>query len=279
MITDNHTNKVYFASKLGEECPNLWASMHEALTKRKIQHEMLKSPNYFWCRDYMPIQIADDNFVAYNFRPGYLMEDKRYHKYLSCNGYQLCGELGYKVTEMDLVVDGGNVVKCGDAIVMTEKVFAENKEKSRAEVERILRENFMCDIVFLPWDKNEMYGHSDGVVHYAGKGRILMTNYEDFDARIAREMARQLEKRFEVIHLKYKSKRMHMRSWAYINFLQTERLIMVPQLGIEEDEQALEQISSVFPDCEIIGIPALEAIRRGGALNCVSWNVKDCEHS
>jgi agmatine/peptidylarginine deiminase len=88
-------------------------------------------------------------------------------------------------------------------------------------------------------------------------------------------MEKRLEKKFDVIHLHYKSKRKHQRSWAYINFLQTERLIMVPQLGTEEDEQALEQIRFVFPDCETIGIPALEAVRKGGALNCISWNVKD----
>ena len=28
---------------------------------------------------------------------------------------------------IDLVMDGGNVVKCGDAVVMTDKVFVENK--------------------------------------------------------------------------------------------------------------------------------------------------------
>lgn len=275
MITDNQTNKIYFAPNLGDVCPKLWASIHEALTTRNIRHGMLRYPNYIWCRDYMPIQIADDNFVTYHFHPDYLANDRRYHKYLCCNGYLLCADLGYVMTDMDLVIDGGNVVKCGDVIVMTEKVFAENQTKSRAEVENILRDKFKCDIIFLPWDKDEIYGHSDGIVHYAGEGRVLMTNYEDFEPRIAREMTKRLEKRFEVVHLKYKSKRKHMRSWAYINFLQTERLIMVPQLGIEEDEQALEQIGSLFPDCETIGIPALEAVRRGGALNCISWNVKD----
>ena len=48
---------------------------------------------------------------------------------------------------------------------------------------------------------------------------------------------------------------------------------LVPQLGLEEDEQALEQIGKVMPDREIIGIPSLEAVRRGGGLNCISWNV------
>lgn len=74
--------------------------------------------------------------------------------------------------------------------------------------------------------------------------------------------------------LKYKTKRRHARSWAYINFLQIGKLILVPQLGLEEDEQALEQIGKVLPDCEIIGIPSLEAVRRGGGLNCISWNIR-----
>lgn len=275
MIVDDKTNKIYFSPFLEIECPKLWASIHEALMKRNIRHETLKYPNYIWCRDYMPIQIAEDNFVVYHFRPDYLVNNKRYHKYLNYDGYPLCAELGYKMTGMDLVLDGGNVVKCDNVIIMTEKVFVENKQKSRVEVESILREKFKCDIVFLPWDKDEIYGHSDGVVHYASEGRILMTNYEDFAPKIAKEMTKRLEKEFDVIHLKYKSKRKHLRSWAYINFLQTERLIMVPQLGIEEDELAIEQISSVFPNCETIGIPAIEAVRRGGALNCISWNVKD----
>ena len=275
MITDNQTNKIYFSPYLIDECPKLWSSIRAALSERKIKYEFLKNAKYIWCRDYTPIQIEEDNFVAYRFEPDYLKKNVCYHKYLGYDGHQICKEMNYRMTEMDLVMDGGNVVKCGDTIVMTEKVFVENKDKSKAEVEKILHEKLRCDILFLPWDRYEEYGHSDGIVHFAGEGRVLMTNYEDFDEKLAREMEKRLEKKFDVIHLHYKSKRKHQRSWAYINFLQTERLIMVPQLGTEEDEQALEQIRFVFPDCETIGIPALEAVRKGGALNCISWNVKD----
>ena len=77
--------------------------------------------------------------------------------------------------------------------------------------------------------------------------------------------------------MKYKSPRLHARSWAYINFLQIGNLVLVPQLGVEEDHQAIDQIKKALPDCEIIGIPALEAVRRGGALNCISWNISTLE--
>ena len=223
----------------------------------------------------MPIQIADDYFVSYRFEPDYLKKEKRYQKYLMCDGYRICSEISYSTIGIDLIMDGGNVVKCGDTVVMTEKIFSENSTKSRHEVEHILRDAFKSDILFLPWGREEEFGHSDGILHYAGDGRVLLTNYADFDPKMAEEIEKRLEKKFDVIRLQYKVKRRHMRSWAYINFLQTERLIMVPQLEMEEDEQAIEQISSVFPDIETIGIPALEAVRRGGALNCISWNVKN----
>ncbi len=178
------------------------------------------------------------------------------------------------MVELDLVLDGGNVVKCGNKIVMTEKVFAENNDKSRSEVQRLLEEAFQCNIVFLPWDKNEKYGHSDGIVHYIGDNRMLMTNYDDFDKKFAQDFLRILEKHFDVTVLKYNVKRQHKRSWSYINYLQIGQLALVPQLGIPEDEQALQQITEAMPQCKVVGVPALEAVRKGGALNCISWNIK-----
>ena len=179
-----------------------------------------------------------------------------------------------KKIAIDLVIDGGNVVKCGDKIVMTEKVFVENKDKSSWVVPWLLNGAFESQIIFLPWDKKEKYGHSDGIIHYIGKGKVLLTNYEDFSLYYYRRFRKALEEHFEVIPLTYNVKRKHQRSWAYINFLQIGSLVLVPQLGMPEDEQALEQISNALPDCEVVGIPALEAVRRGGALNCISWNFK-----
>ena len=127
------------------------------------------------------------------------------------------------------------MVKCADCVVMTEKVFEENKDKSRDEVERILRDAFQCDILFLPWDRKEYLGHSDGIVHYAGNGKVLLTNYNDFSTYFYRRYRKVLESRFEVVPLQYNVKRKHTRSWAYINFLQVGKLVFVPQLEIEED--------------------------------------------
>lgn len=301
MITDNLTNTVCFSALLPASCPNLYKNISAELKKRGIPCNFLWETKDIWCRDYMPIQMEPDRLVSYRYTPNYL-QDKKYvrlqtdpEKVLHSKSNELFRILpaskleedvifdGFRPIKrmkpvvdsikVDLIIDGGNIVKCGDCIVMTEKVFVENKEKSCKEVERILHDTFQCDILFLPWDRKEYLGHSDGIVHYAGNGRVLLTNYIDFSIYYYRRFRKALESRFEVIPLQYKVNRKHARSWAYINFLQLGKLVFVPQLGIEEDEQAMEQIGKVLSDCEVIGIPALEAVRRGGALNCISWNV------
>lgn len=278
MTTDNLTNTVYFSDLLPKKCPILNQHIVEVLETNKIRHAYLSETKDIWCRDFMPIQIEEDHFVFYKYTPDYLQST--YYRRLQTNPEKVfqapqnrLERVVQKAITIDLVLDGGNVVKCDDTVVMTEKVFVENKDKTRTEVERILKDAFRCDILFLPWDRKETFGHSDGIVHYAGDSKILLTNYGDFSPYYYNRFREVLEKQFEVIPLKYETKRRHARSWAYINFLQIGKLILVPQLGLEEDKQVLEQIANALPDCEVIGIPSLEAVRRGGGLNCISWNV------
>ena len=275
MITDNLTNTVFLSEWLSKECPVLYKSLKKALKANGVACKNIGNGNDYWCRDYMPIQMEEKRFVLYVYNPDYL-QARHKRRFITdvWNAKFIDLLLQSTIERLDLTVDGGNVVKCGSHIVMTDKVFAENSDKSPNEVRRMLEKAFQCEVVFLPWDKLEKCGHSDGIVHYAGGNRVLMTNYDDFDTVFAREYRRIWEQHFEVIPLKYNVKQKHKRSWAYINFLQVGNLVLVPQLGIPEDGQALQQIAAALPQCKVEGVPALEAVRKGGALNCVSWNVK-----
>ena len=275
MLPDSLTNTVFLSDWLPEVCPTLYQNLTKTLKDNAVAYRILDNTNDIWCRDYMPIQTDEKRFVSYKYYPNYLVE-KHQEQYIT--NVRDVGNVDFlrqaEVVPLNLVLDGGNVVKCGNKIVMTEKVFVENKGMSRNEVQRLLEEKFQCEIVFLPWDEQEKYGHSDGIIHYLGDNRVLMTNYDDLDKTFAQAFLRILEKHFEVIPLKYNAKRQHARSWAYINYLQVGSLVLVPQLGIPEDEQALQQIAETMPQCKVVCIPALEAVRKGGALNCISWNIK-----
>ncbi|MBR4219349.1 MAG: agmatine deiminase family protein [Bacteroidales bacterium] len=274
MITDAQTNVVYFSDLLPKRCPMLYEHIHRILTDKNIDHRLLANTKDIWCRDYMPIQLAGNHFVFYKYNPDYLQTPYYKRTITDVNHIEDFDRLRLgKITNLDLILDGGNIVKCDDKIIMTEKIFTENQDKKQNDVIHMLEKAFQCDIVFLPWDSEEYLGHSDGIVHYIGNNQVLMTNYADFDTKMSHCFIDILEKYFEVIPLKYNVKRKHQRSWAYINFLQVGNLVLVPQLGIPEDEQAVQQISNALPQCKVFGIPALEAVRKGGALNCISWNV------
>ncbi len=277
MITDINTDTVYFSNWLPKVCPKLFKNLKEILTANDVDCRLLQNTNDIWCRDFMPIQTEDNRFVSYNYYPNYLNnpKDRKYITNAKKVGNVDFLKWGDNVVDLDLIIDGGNVVKCGNKIVMTEKVFVENSNLTHEEVIKRLTDAFQCEIVFIPWDREEKYGHSDGVIHYLGGNRVLMTNYEQFDADMAKKFRQVLDEHFDVVRLKYDVEHLDKNSWAYINYLSIGKHVLVPQLGIHEDQQALQQIQNYLPECNVIGVPdAMEAVEKGGALNCISWNIK-----
>lgn len=278
MITDFQTTKVYFSSWLPKTCPKLWDALHLALHNMNVDHALISNTADIWCRDYMPIQVTTNEIVTYKYWPDYLV-NKNMHDYITNSDLmskQIANEFpNIKIKKIkDLVLDGGNVVKCDNIIIMTEKVFEENSNWKKISIINKLEKAFEREIMFLPWDRLEKYGHSDGIIHYLGNNRVLLTNYNDFSPDYYKSFRDCIEKKFEVIPLSYPVKEKNKNNWAYINYLQVGNLLMVPQLGIPEDTMAIEQIKDTVPDyINVIGIPSLEAVNKGGALNCISWNI------
>ena len=140
---DNHmvdclTDTVFFSDLLPERCPTLYKNITEILKDNDIDHRLLSHTKDIWCRDYMPIQTSEKRFVFYKYNPDYLKTKYYLRTITNVNrvGNIECLRQDGEVFDLDLVIDGGNVVRCDDKIVMTEKVFYENKDKSRNEVQR-----------------------------------------------------------------------------------------------------------------------------------------------
>ena len=165
---------------------------------------------------------------------------------------------------------------------MTEKVFSENSTFSKEQIECLLKCAFMSPdltIVWLPWDKGDTFGHTDGILKYvginkSGKPQVLV-NLELYDDNIAQKMYSSLEQYFEVIELKLS--KYDDLSWAYINSLQTCDFIIIPGLNDDiTDAEALAQYKQLFPQYEdnIYQVQMGDFIaEHGGALNCLTWTI------
>ena len=274
MICNYQTNKVYLAEGI-KGYPKVAENLLYALYKEGIETEYLphsKSKKHVWARDYMPIQLEEGRFLKYVYRPDYLKNDKDYIP----NYAGMIRKLGLNCKPTSLVIDGGNVVKWDDAVIMTDKVLKENPGYDEYGLRFRLEELFETDVVFIPWDRYEMFGHADGMVRFIDRRTVLLNNYIDFDRSLRERILRALDGHFEVKELQYDTPRCSKYSWAYLNFLQVAGHIFVPGLGIEEDYMALEQIKQFYPDHRVLLVPdCLELVRDGGALNCVTWTI--CE--
>lgn len=298
-VLDAHTNTCYFSWILPERPEGL--NVIKRIMDSGIEVRLLQGTCDIWCRDYMPIQLYDNKFIGYEYAPDYL--DYPGGAAYQTNPARVLDKLDIDVTQSGIILDGGNVIKTDKGIIMVDKVFKENMHLRKNILIKRLETYFENEIIFLPWDKAEKYGHADGIVRYISKGRVLMTNYHQYSKNYADKFLKILSQHFDVEVLDYDVEKPCKYNWCYINFLRVRDKIFIPQLTwedytgtkeaaplppglrtdgtpkwyhsrIKEDEQALEQFHLIFPKCEIIPVSCPQIVEEGGALNCISWNVR-----
>lgn len=298
-VLDAHTNTCYFSSLLLETSEGL--NVIKRIMDSGIDVKLLQGVSDIWCRDYMPIQLYANKFIGYEYAPDYL--DYPGGAAYQTNPARVLDKLDIDVIQSGIILDGGNVIKTNKGIIMVDKVFEENRHLRKNILISRLETYFDNEIIFLPWDRAEKYGHADGIVRYIDTGRVLMTNYHQYSRSIANRFMKILSQHFEIEVLDYNIEKPCKYNWAYINFLRVSDKIFIPQLrwedysapyeaacppmgvrvksnpkwyhsSIKEDELALEQFKRIFPNCEIIPVSCPRIVEQGGALNCISWNVR-----
>lgn len=270
MIPDYGCNAVYFSEWLKKDYSDIYKGLVRILNKHNVAYDIIPNTKDVWCRDYMPLQLDKERYLCYEYKPDYLMKNANNRKYIT-DSLNVCRGMQLNIKKTPLIMDGGNVVKVGNKAIMTEKVFVDNPSMDEDMLKKQLEKQMECEVVFIPWDRNEKYGHSDGIIKPISDNTILMTNYHDFDREYTNEVVKRLSSKFEIETLSYKVRKTAPESWAYINFLTVGKLIVLSALGKEEDEQALSQIKRYYSECLVEQLNISDLVKDGGGLNCVSW--------
>lgn len=272
---------VFFSENLKRYYPKVYNELTEILSKHDVHYGVLKGTADYWCRDYMPVQVDSNSFVQFKYHPDYL-EGLRDYETSTETSIELAKTLlpNSSICVSSIVADGGNftltsIKKGGEytpIIVMAEKIFIENPDMDRKYLVSQLENLFPNHkLLFLPWDRSDACGHTDGILHAVGCNKVLV-NLKVYPDDIAAKMRSQLESYFKVIDLELSY--YHNMSWAYINMIHTRNVIIIPGVGRSTDEEALKHIKKLFPEYEgrIYQVQMQSIVRRGGgALNCLSW--------
>lgn len=273
MITNFETNKVYFAQGLSspvfKNAANFLVTSFQDTHVNWAKIPCTHSPQHIWVRDYMPVQVSRDRFVQFRYEPDYLVDNPEYKPDVHC----ILSQLGIDVCCSPINLDGGNIISCGNKVIMTDKIFQENPQYSPNRLIEELTELLEAEPVLIPWDTYEEYGHADGMVRYMGEGGVLLNNYCDFDKSLRKRLLTALSPHFSITELHYGT--FTDMSWAYLNFLHVGQHIFVPMIEDTLGETAFRQIAEAFPNCKCHPVPnCVSIVNEGGALNCSTWNIQ-----
>jgi agmatine deiminase len=281
MIIDKETNKVYFSELLkSDKYQDACRSITTILDKHKIDYSFLQGTKDIWARDYMPVQKDKGSFIQFRYEPWYL----KGYLHLQSNPKEVCAANGIDPITSDINLDGGNVIKWHDKVIISTRVFEENqgydKIKLIAEIERL----FDARVILIPDIKkgNDMTGHADGYVRFIDGNTILVNEIKDNEFKYwlngFQKMARENQLNcIEVPWFEYKVKD-HPDSaiGLYLNYLEIGNLIILPVFEVENhlNDEVLDLFKSLLPYKNIEPVKINEIAQEGGLMNCISWNIK-----
>lgn len=292
IIPEKEKTNVIFSSLFISHYPELYKQLSDIMWNYHKGYGAVCHTKDYWVRDFMPVQVDEDVFVKFIFYPDYLQDKKKYitdvDKVIKHSPFAK----EYKIVNLPIILDGGNLVFCirydgldeTAFVVMTEKVLAENPRLCKKQIEKLFKDAFLepnLIIVWLPWDMEDTFGHTDGIVRYVGYNTLgrpkVLVNLELYDEEIAEQMYDALSEHFDVIELELSE--YDDLSWAYINCLQTQDFIIIPGIGNTiTDAEALKQYKELFPEYKghIYQVQMREFIKEhGGALNCLTWTIRE----
>lgn len=277
MITDKQTNFLFLADTLSTKYPDFSKRFEKILLDSNIDFSLLPNTKDVWAVDYMPIQTDLNKFVRFVYNPSYL-QTKKYLKTIS-DVDEICKVIAIETFKTDIIIDGGNVTRWTNKVIMTDRVFKDNPTYERKQLIKELYELLQVDkIYFVPEQPGDFTGHSDGMVRFIDEHTVIINDYKQEKEEFYRAFEIAIHNTgldyITIPYNVYDNKSNNHANGDYINYLQMENTIIVPTFDIKEDDLAVRQLETIFAGQNIQTIESNEIAYDGGILNCITWNIK-----
>ena len=274
MIADSETNIVYFSSLLRDRknYAPFFRRLVRLLDTLKIRWGLLEGANDVWARDYMPIQVAKDKFVQFDYHPIYL-NSTRDRKTIT-DGSVVALKHGIKTEKTDIKLDGGNAVFGYGKVIITERVFSENPGYSRStllkELKRLLK---VKEVIIIPEEPDDEFGHADGMVKFLTPDIVIINKYlpamKKYEANLVK-----LFSSYGIMAMPAMTVNYNMDGAGIpMNYMQIGPKVIYPIFGLKTDDETKKLFFKLFGP-HAYPIRANEIAKGGGVLHCVSWNTQ-----
>ena len=210
-----------------------------------------------------------------------------------------------------IVLEGGSIHVDGEGTLMvTEECLLNpnrNPDLGREEIEAVLKDYLNIETVI--WLGKGVYndetdGHVDNICCFARPGEVILTwtnDENDPQYEISKAALDILENAVDAKGRKLKVHKLHQpdpihitaeealgvdaidgtlpreegdrQAGSYVNFYIANTRIVFPLLDPRWDDVAAQVLKGIFPDHEIVGVPAREIILGGGNIHCITQQV------
>jgi agmatine deiminase len=280
MIIDRETDFVYFSEILASDISYLdaYAKVCGVLDRHQIRHGLLEGTKDIWCRDYMPIQKSDNEFIHFRYEPSYLAD----HQYLQTDPKVALEMNQIQAAHSSINLDGGNVVRWQDRVIVTDRIFSENPSYNNPsklvnELEKLLE----AEVIVIPQIKSDMTGHADGMVRFCDRdtliGNCLEKEYGYWKNGMKKVLQAYCLDYIDLPFFDHKVKgKPESAIGCYVNYLEVGDILIAPVFEVEgnRDAEVVSILSKVFPGKTVETVNINDVARYGGLLNCISWNLK-----
>jgi agmatine deiminase len=276
MISDCQTNFLYLADTLLKNYPDFYKRFERVLHDCKIEYALLPNTKDIWAVDYMPVQVESNKFVRFVYNPSYL-RTKALRKTIS-DVDEICIEIGIEAIKTDIIIDGGNLTRWTNKVIMTDRVFKDNPSYERKQLIKDLHELLQVDkIYFVPEQPGDFTGHSDGMVRFVDENTVVVNDYSReigwFKSALEIALHNAGLDCIKIPYSVYSNKTNDQANGCYINYLQMKDIVIVPTFGMKEDDDAVKQLELFFNGQTVTTVESNEIADEGGVLNCVTWNI------
>lgn len=279
MITDRESNFVYFSDLLETKCPLVFKQLIQRFEQLEIKYGILPKTRDLWVVDFMPIQVRQDYYLQYKYDPDYLRPKK--YQNTKTDPKKVCDEIDLKTNVVSIVLDGGNVVKYKNKVILTTKVFKENPDYPEHDLITEIKNQLQVEqVIIIPQEPNDFVGHSDGMVRFIDEDTVLVNQYpknktyEDFAYSLRWSLRNAGLRTIDFPYNSWENKDKFDATGCYINFLEIGKYIFYPIYAVPSDQLALLKLMNAFDDERVfVEIDCRELAKLGGVLNCATWNV------
>lgn len=238
------------------------------LAKPYVQIEVLSMWD-IWMRDFMPMP-TDGELLLFTYLPDYQTENesKKSQEYVRKKYPQL------KANPIKL--DGGHLVFNSQGVgFLTDYVIRLNQIPKAELEQKIKQATGLKKIIWLPWNKEDITGHTDGLLQFLTDDVLLINQDTDFDMH--RQIIQKECPNIEIVPIpcRYDTrKRKNFPSCCgiYSNFVQAQGAIFIPAYNTDLDNIVLKLFQSLT-DKPVISVRIEQTAINGGSLHCLTRTV------